>query len=179
MLLELASALELVVVNTCFRKRVSQLVTYESGEARTVVDYVLVRRKERAMVRDAKVIPGEPEFLQHRLVVCVLEVQECVKQSKQVFVSRFKVWRLRDEGVRRRFGEQVEASAARRKDCDVEGVWNGLKSCLLGVAEDVCGRTKGRSRRRETWWWNDEVAEAVDEKRRLYRLWRKRQGSQK
>jgi hypothetical protein len=161
-------------VNTCFRKRVSQLVTYESGEARTVVDYVLVRRKERAMVRDAKVIPGEPEFLQHRLVVCVLEVQECVKQSKQVFVSRFKVWRLRDEGVRRRFGEQVEASAARRKDSDVEGVWNGLKSCLLGVAEDVCGRTKGRSRRRETWWWNDEVAEAVDEKRRLYRLWRKR-----
>jgi hypothetical protein len=174
MLLELASALELVVVNTCFTKRVSQLVTYESGDARTVVDYVLVRRKERAMVRDAKVISGEPGFLQHRLVVCVLEVQECVKKRKQVFVSRFKVWRLREEGVRSRFGEQVEACAARRKDSDVESVWNGLKSCLLGVSEDVCGRTKGRSRHRETWWWNDEVAEAVDEKRRLFRLWRKR-----
>ena len=176
MLLEMAGALGLVVVNTWFRKHDSQLVTYESGEARTVVDYVLVRRKEWAMVRDAKVIPGEPVFLQHRLVVCVLEVQECIRQRKQVFVSRCKVWRLREEGVRRRFGEQVEASAAGRKDSDsdVEGVWNGLKTCLLEVAEDVCGRTKGRSRHRETWWWNDEVANAVEVKRSLYRVWRKR-----
>src|SRR5277367_6464778 len=128
------------------------------------------------MVRDAKVIPGEPVFLQHKLVVCVLEVQECIRQRKQVFVSRCKVWRLREEGVRRRFGEQVEASAAGRKDSesDVEGVWNGLKTCLLEVAEDVCGRTKGQSRHRETWWWNDEVANAVEVKRSLYRVWRKR-----
>ena len=176
MLLEMAGALGLVVVNTWFRKPDSQLVTYESGEARTVVDYVLVRRKEWAMVRDAKVIPGEPVFLQHRLVICVLEVQECIRKRKQVFVSRCKVWRLREEGVRRRFGEQVEASAAGRKDSDsdVEGVWNGLKTCLLEVAEDVCGRTKGRPRHRETWWWNDEVANAVEVKRSLYRVWRKR-----
>ena len=46
-LLELASALDLVVVNTCFKKRDSEKVTFESG-ARTVVDYVLVRRQERA-----------------------------------------------------------------------------------------------------------------------------------
>src|SRR5271170_8061862 len=75
---------------------------------------------------------------------------------------------------RRRFGEQVEASAAGRKDSDVEGVWKGLKTCLLEVADDVCGRTKGQSRHRETWWWNDEVANAVEVKRNLYRVWWKR-----
>ena len=93
-----------------------------------------------------------------------------------MFVGRCKVWRLREEGVRRRFGEQVEASAAGRKDSDsdVEGVWNGLKTCLLEVAEDVCERTKGRLRHRETWWWNDEVANAVEVKRSLYSVWRKR-----
>ena len=90
MLLELASALDLVVVNTCFKKRDSQKVTFESGGARTVVDYVLVRRQERAALRDAKVIPGEPELLQHRLVVCVLEVQECVKPKKQQFLAGVK-----------------------------------------------------------------------------------------
>src|SRR5271156_6084288 len=121
MLLEMAGALGLVVVNTWLRKRDSQLVTYELGEARTVVDYVLVRRKEWTMERDYKAIPGEPVFLQHRLVVCVLEVQECIRQRKQVFVSKCKVWRLREEGVRRRFGEQVEASAAGRKDSEVSG----------------------------------------------------------
>src|SRR5271156_4781592 len=107
------------------------------------------------MVRDAKVIPGESVFLQHRLVVCVMEVQEGIRKRKQVFVSMCKVWRLREEGVRRRFGEQVEASAAGRKDSDsdVEGVWNGFKTCFLEGAEDVYGRTKGRSTHRETWWW--------------------------
>src|SRR5271170_5246508 len=38
----------------------------------------------------------------------------------------------------------------------------------------MCGRTKGRSRHREAWWWNDEVAKAVEVKRNLYRVWRKR-----
>ena len=108
MLLELATALELVVVNTCFKKRVSQKVTYESGEARTVVE--MVRRQGRAMVRDAKVIPGEPALLQHRLVVCELVVQEGVKRTKDQFVSR--VWILKNAGVRTRFEDQVKVKAA-------------------------------------------------------------------
>ena len=33
------------------------------------------------------------------------------------------------------------------------------------AAEQVCGWTKGPPRHSETWWWNDEVAKAVEEKR--------------
>ena len=36
----------------------------------------------------------------------------------------------------------------------------------------VCGETKGISRHKETWWWNDEVAALVQEKKRLFRLWK-------
>ena len=68
----------------------------------------------------------------------------------------------------------MEARAVGRCEGNVEGVWNGLKSCLLEVVEDVCGRSKGRPRHRETWWWNDDVAEAVDQKRKLFRFGRKR-----
>ena len=32
----------------------------------------------------------------------------------------------------------------------------------------VCGWTKGPMRHSETWWWNDEVAKAFEEKRRCY-----------
>ena len=106
MLLELASALGLVVVNTCFSKRDSHKVTFESGGARTVVDYVLVRRQDRAMVLDVKVmcesqcdkegtdkveIPEEPVLLQHRLIVCDLVMKEHVIQKAPVFVSGCKV----------------------------------------------------------------------------------------
>jgi len=54
-------------------------------------------------------------------------------------------------------------------DC-VDDLWRGLKQCLLEVAEEVCGETKGRQRHRETWWWNDEVAELVKNKRRLFKI---------
>ena len=56
-------------------------------------------------------------------------------------------------------------------DNNVEKMWRGLKECFLGVAEEVCGNTRGRQRHSETWWWNDEVAKSVEEKRRLFRIY--------
>jgi hypothetical protein len=173
MFLELACALGFVVVSTCFQKQDSKKVTYDSGGDRTVVDYMLVRKCDRPSVKDVKVIPGEPCVLQHRLMVAVVELQAHVKPKRQVFSSRCRVWKLKDAGSRSRFRELVEARAVGRCEGNVEGVWNGLKSCLLEVAEDVCGRSKGRPRHRETWWWNDDVAEAVDQKRKLFRVWKK------
>ena len=39
-------------------------------------------------------------------------------------------------------------------------------------AEHVCCEGKGISSHKETWWWNDEVAALVQEKKRLFRLWK-------
>ena len=106
MLLELASALGLMVVSTCFTKQDSHKVAFESGGARTVVDYVLVRRQDRAVVLDVKVmcelqcdkedtdkekIPEEPDLLKHRQIVCDLVMKEHVIQKAPVFVSRCKM----------------------------------------------------------------------------------------
>ena len=35
----------------------------------------------------------------------------------------------------------------------------------METAQDICGMTKGPRRHKETWWWNEEVAEAVREKK--------------
>jgi hypothetical protein len=51
--------------------------------------------------------------------------------------------------------------------------WRGLKDCLLTTAEEACGKTRGRQRHRETWWWNAEVADSVAEKRRLFKIYKK------
>ena len=37
---------------------------------------------------------------------------------------------------------------------------------------DVCGETRGIDRRKETWWWNEEVAALVKEKQCLFKLWK-------
>ena len=77
------------------------------------------------------------------------------------------------EGI---FRQRVQARVAMQVDKprDAEGVWKDLKECILSEAISVCGETKGISRHKETWWWNDEVAALVQEKKRLFRLKRKK-----
>jgi hypothetical protein len=92
---------------------------------------------------------------------------------RKTFVSKCKVWKLNDDRAKIQFSEKVHAKAMARCDADVESMWKELKECLLEVSDEVCGRTKGLPRHRETWWWNEAVARAVKEKRRMYKIWYK------
>ena len=55
MLLELADAMDLVVANTWFKKGEKQLVTFEWDGCKTVVDYILVPKSDRKLVRNVSV----------------------------------------------------------------------------------------------------------------------------
>ena len=56
---------------------------------------------------------------------------------------------------------------------NVEGRWNATKGVWHKAAELACGWTKGTLRHTETWWWNEEVAKAIERKRRCYKIWHK------
>jgi len=56
---------------------------------------------------------------------------------------------------------------------NVESKWNAMNGVWQKATEQVCGWTKGPGRHSETWWWNDEVAKAIEEKRRCYKIWHK------
>ena len=59
MLLEFADAMNLAIGNTCFTKDEAKLVTYESGGCRIVLDYILVRKNERSLLRNITKPQGE------------------------------------------------------------------------------------------------------------------------
>jgi len=44
---------------------------------------------------------------------------------------------------------------------------------MMETAQDICGMTKGPRRHKETWWWNEEVAKAVMEKKIKYGKWKR------
>jgi len=52
-----------------------------------------------------------------------------------------------------------------------------MKGIMMETAQyrssGMTGMTKGPRRHKETWWWNEEVAEAVREKKTKYRKWKK------
>jgi hypothetical protein len=68
-ILNFALAYDLIVANTLFRKRVSHLVTFSSGQHCSQIDSILSRREDRRACLDCKVIPGECVVPQHKLVV--------------------------------------------------------------------------------------------------------------
>ena len=55
-ILEFSDAMGMTVCNTFFRKEDSKLITYQSGENRCMIDYLMVRKTDRCLVKDVKVI---------------------------------------------------------------------------------------------------------------------------
>jgi len=43
-----------------------------------------------------------------------------------------------------------------------------MKNTMMETAQVTCRLSKGLCRHNETWWWNEEVAEAVREKKKKY-----------
>lgn len=120
-----------------------------------------------------KVIPSEACIPQHKLVICEMKLVEKLEKKRKAFVSKCRVWKSKEEEPRLNFEEKIRAKAELRGDGDVESKWKMLKETLMEVADEVCGRTKGPMRHKESWWWNKEVSEVIEEKRKLYKIWKK------
>ena len=93
-ILEYTLAFDLLLGNTCFKKRDSHLITYKSGNIATQIDFILFHRTMRKLVTDVKVIPGKEVALQHQLLVCDMRI-DVPPKSKRTFTPRLKVWNLK------------------------------------------------------------------------------------
>ena len=175
-ILEFGDALELVVCNTFFKKDKAKLITYNSGGCKSTIDYIMVRKQDRIMVRNVKAIPGEECVSQHRPVIGDLMLRVKNAGAKK-HLPRLKVWKLQRAETQKEFREKAEQRAEEVMELmqtgNVDVKWQVMKKSLLEVTEEVCGWSRGEPRQRETWWWNDSVERAVNEKRRCHRVWKK------
>ena len=172
-ILEFAFANELVVGNTWFKKKPEHLVTYQSGNAATQIDFILYRRSFRKQVSNVKVILGEECASQHRMPVGDFRVS-IRPQPKRKFVPRIKVWKLRDPGKQAELSEVFKAKtldSELSQTSTVDERWTSLKDKLLQATKQVCGVSSNHPWRKQTWWWNNQMEEAVREKRRCFKLW--------
>ncbi|XP_065323135.1 craniofacial development protein 2-like [Gordionus sp. m RMFG-2023] len=101
-ILDFSDATDMIICNTMFKKESEKLMNYKSGSTKSAVDYLLLRRCDRCIVKNVKVIPGEECINQHRLVVGDLTLKGA-RVTKRKFVPRLKVWKLKEENARRQF----------------------------------------------------------------------------
>jgi len=106
-------------------------------------------------------------------------INGATRKNNRMHIPRMKVWKLRQPNVRQVFArvagcsiEEIDEVPVFETD-NVESKWNAMKQAWQKAAEHLCGWTKGPPRHSETWWWNEEVPKAVEEKRRCYKIWHK------
>ena len=57
-----------LVCNIFFKKEDSKLITYQSRDNISMIDYLMVRKNDRCLVKDVKMISSEECVPQHRMV---------------------------------------------------------------------------------------------------------------
>ena len=70
-------------------------------------------------------------------------------------------------------GYKDKVSEAEWKYLHVNEHWQQLKNMMMERALATCGLSEGPCRHNETWWWNEEVAEAVRGTKKKYGNWKK------
>jgi len=172
-LMEFADGLNLVICNTLFTKEEAKLVTYVAGPVKSTIDYIMVRQDNKAKVRNVKVISSEECVPKHKLLVINMWFKATETWHRK-FEPRVHVWKLKEEKTceeyRSMVGDKVEE--AKWKGLGVNDHWQQMKGIMMESAQDICGMTKGPRRHKKTW-WNEEVAEAVREKKIKYGKWKK------
>ncbi|XP_009587616.1 uncharacterized protein [Nicotiana tomentosiformis] len=91
LLLDGAKTFDLVIANSCFAKREKYLVTFQSLLAKTQIDYLLLRKCDRGLCMDCKVIPRENLTTQHMLLVMDLEIMRKRKMKKRVVYGQTRI----------------------------------------------------------------------------------------
>jgi len=79
-ILDFSSTFDLTLANTCFRKIEEHLITYKSGVSCSQIDFFLIRKSDRKICFDSKVILGESLTTQHRVLVMDVRVKRSDKR---------------------------------------------------------------------------------------------------
>ena len=92
------------------------------------------------------------------------------KRRRKKFEPRVRVWKLKEEKACEEYENMVKDKVAEAewKCIDVNEHWQQMKNIMMDTAQVTCGLSKGPCSHKETWWWNEEVAEAVREKKKKY-----------
>ncbi len=110
-------------------------------------------------------IPGKSIATQHRILTMDIGIQTKKRVKPRKRKQQIKWWRVKDRDENKKVASKVEEKIKDIKD------WNQLEALLLDTARSVLGETTGTGayNEKEAWWWNEEVKNAVKEKRLTFK----------
>ena len=178
-LVELCMERELLIGNTCFKKRMIHKYTWERvGNGRLIdralMDYFIVSKHMRGRLTDVNVLRGVAGGMSdHFLVEGRMKVRGGYRKVERKNVREVVKVRELDKSVcENEFKEKIRSKWEVRKNLEWEGVeeeWKAFKDSVKVIAKEVCGMRKvGGRKRKGCEWWNESIDCHVKEKRKLF-----------
>ena len=185
-LVDLCSERGLFLSNTFFEHKLIHRYTWRrldgNDEQKGLIDYVVVDKRLRNEVMDARVVRGMFPDSDHFAVLTKVRMQVVWrwKEERKEVKVRVAKEKLNEADVREKYKESLRITL-NRVSGDIEGVedvrmlYRVFGDAVRGVTEEVCGvkRIKVNGRKGDAWWTN-EVREAVERKRKAYVKWNER-----
>ncbi|XP_055803549.1 uncharacterized protein LOC129872642 [Solanum dulcamara] len=110
-LLDFAKAFGLMVANSSFLEKEEHLVTFRSSRVATQIDFLLIRKDDKGICKNCKVIPSKNLTTQHKLLVMDLEIRR--KKKKRVVNDRPRIrWGSLTPSSALEMGEKMMAIGA-------------------------------------------------------------------
>ena len=160
-LLEFALAKNLVIANSIFRKKDDHLTTYKSDGHATQVDYFLVRKGDRALCLDYKVVLGTEIPTQQRLLVPVFRIRKKITEKNVKSKGKIMWGRLKRDMVTT-LSSKISLLGFPSQSEDVNEMWVNIAKTIRKVAKETLGVSSGKPKVfKESWWWNDEVEKKI------------------
>nr|GEW41812.1 ataxia telangiectasia mutated family protein [Tanacetum cinerariifolium] len=135
-ILEFATAHDLVVANSFFKKSDAYLITFQSGGHNTQIDYLLVRRGDLKACRDCRAFPDEACSSQHRLIIVDVRLERLRHKREAIGRPRILWKNLNGESVetfRATVSEKLAMEDMSASNADQ--MWNTLTR--VGVANET------------------------------------------
>ena len=108
-------------------------------------------------MRNAKAIPSE---FQHALVIADIDEKKIMKVVIKTCTERRKITLLKCEDH-----ETIKKRVVKLFYFGAQTLWGHIMDGLLNAYDEVCGGKRGRRSKGDTWWWKEEVKEAVSRKK--------------
>jgi hypothetical protein len=176
LLLETCAAHDLLITNTVFRLPNRNKTSWMHPRSKHwhLLDYVIIRRKDRRDVRVTKTMCGADCWTDHRLLISKMNLRITPPRRPQGIKApkRLNVAMLKDDLVKQRLAEEMKNKLpppATDADVDVEKEWAELCNTIYTVASDVVGPT---TRRHKDWFDenNSRIQQLLDEMHKFHRV---------
>ena len=77
------------------------------------------------------------------------------------------MWKLKEKEIK----EEIEQRVVELVDTEAVDLWESYKNDVLKACDELCLKMKERIDQGNTWWWNEQVKEAIDWKKKAFNTW--------